>query len=132
MGRNHDHAVPRGVADANFLLRHGVNCSLSSNNVLNPATPFGDCSLIRMANLQANVLQIGQPGDLRDCFDMITTRSARILNAADYGTAVGNVADIVVIDSASPEAAVAEIRRPVAVFKAGRQTVVCEPARLLS
>ena len=132
MGRNHDHAVPRGVADANFLLRHGVNCSLSSNNVLNPATPFGDCSLIRMANLQANVLQIGRPADLRDCFDMITTRSARILNVADYGIALGNVADIAVIDAASPEAAVAEIRRPLAVFKAGRQTVVCEPARLLS
>ena len=31
MGRSHDHAVPRGVADANFLLGHGVNCSLSSN-----------------------------------------------------------------------------------------------------
>jgi cytosine deaminase len=83
MGRNHDHAVPRGVADANFLLAHGVNCSLSSNNVLNPATPFGDCSLIRIANLQANVLQVSQPSDLCDCFDMISSRSARLLNATD-------------------------------------------------
>jgi cytosine/creatinine deaminase len=132
MGRSHDHAVPRGVADANFLLGHGVNCSLSSNNVLNPATPFGDCSLLRIANLQANVLQVSQPSELRDCFDMITRRSARLLNATGYGIAVGNVADIVVIDSASPEAAVAEIRRPLAVFKAGRQTVLCEPGRLLS
>ena len=132
MGRSHDHAVPRGVADANFLLGHGVNCSLSSNNVLNPATPFGDCSLIRIANLQANVLQISQPSELRDCFDMITRRSARLLNIADYGIAVGNPADLTVIDSASPEAAVAEIRRPLAVFKAGRQTVVCEPGRLLT
>lgn len=132
MGRNRDHAVPRGVADANFLLAHGVNCSLSSNNVLNPATPFGDCSLIRMANLQANVLQVSQPADLCDCFDMITRRSARLLNAADYGIAVGNVADIVVIDAASPEAAIAEIRRPVAAFKRGRKTMVCEPAQLLT
>jgi cytosine deaminase len=132
MGRSHDHAVPRGVADANVLLQHGVNCSLSSNNVLNPATPFGDCSLIRMANLQANILQVSQPADLAECFHMITSRSAKLLNARDYGIAVGNPADVVVIDSASPEAAVAEIRRPLAVFKAGRQTVVCEPARLLS
>ena len=34
------------------MLGHGVNCSPSSNNVLNP---FGDCSMIRMANLYANV-----------------------------------------------------------------------------
>jgi hypothetical protein len=38
----------------------------------------------------------------------------------------------VVIDAASPETAVAEIRRPLAVFKRGRKTVVCEPAQLLS
>ena len=36
MGRNRDHSVVRGVADANLLIAHGVNCSLSSNNILNP------------------------------------------------------------------------------------------------
>jgi cytosine deaminase len=130
MGRDQDHGVRRGVADANFLLKQGVNCSLSSNNVLNPATPYGDCSLIRMANLQANLLQISQPDELRDCFAMLTDRSARILNATDYGLAVGNPADIVIIDSPSPERAVAEIRHPVAVFKRGRRTVTWHPAAL--
>src|SRR6202045_2163460 len=44
MGRNHthDHNRPRGVVPAHKLLHHGVNCLLSSNNVLNPFTPFGD------------------------------------------------------------------------------------------
>jgi hypothetical protein len=54
MGRDRDHAVVRGVADASLLCEHGVNCSLSSNNILNPATPYGDCSLIRMANLYSS------------------------------------------------------------------------------
>ena len=40
MGRDQDHDVRRGVADANFLVEHGVNCSLSTNNVLNPVTPL--------------------------------------------------------------------------------------------
>jgi cytosine deaminase len=74
MGRDQDHAVRRGVADANFLSANGVTCSLSSNNVLNPATPYGDCSLIRMANLQANVLQIAAPEQLRELFLMLTER----------------------------------------------------------
>ena len=130
MGRDQDHGVPRGVADANVLVEHGVNCSLSSNNVLNPATPYGDCSLIRMANLQANLLQVSQPDQLRECFSMLTERSARILNLRDYGIKVGNPADIVVIDSPSPERAVAEIRHPVAVFKRGRRTVTWHPAEL--
>jgi cytosine deaminase len=123
MGRNRDHAVVRGVADANLMCEHGVTCSLSSNNVLNPATPYGDCSLIRMANLYANVLQIDRPNELRQCFEMLTARSARLLNLPDYGFAPGLPADIVIIDAQSPEQAIAEIAQALAVFKHGKQTV---------
>ena len=130
MGRDQDHNVRRGVADANFLLEHGVNCSLSTNNALNPASPYGDCSLIRMANLHANLLQIARPAQLRECFAMLTERSARLLNLQDYGFAVGNPADIVVIHAETPEQAVAEIRQPLAVFKRGRLTVVRHPPEL--
>jgi cytosine/creatinine deaminase len=130
MGRDQDINVRRGVVDANMLTELGVNCSISTNNVLNPFTPFGDASLIRMANLHANILQVSHAHHLRDCFDMLTTRSARLLNLADYGIAVGNPADLVVIDAYSPEQAVAEITHPVAVFKRGRRTVTREPAHL--
>lgn len=131
MGRNREHAVVRGVADANFLCEHGVNCSLSSNNVLNPATPYGDCSLIRMANLYANVLLVDRPAQLRECFEMLTGRSARLMNLKDYGFAVGNPADVVIIDAQTPEQAVAEIARPLSVFKNGKRTVAWERPQLI-
>jgi cytosine deaminase len=123
MGRNQDHGVRRGVADANLLMEHGVNCSLSSNNVLNPATPYGDCSLIRMANLYANVMQIDRTAQLQECFRMLTDRSAALLNFTDYGFAIGKPADVVIINARTPEQAVAEIAQPVAVFKNGKRTV---------
>ncbi|MBO0763041.1 MAG: amidohydrolase family protein [Hyphomicrobiaceae bacterium] len=131
MGRDQDHSVRRGVADANLLIENGVNCSLSSNNVLNPATPYGDCSLIRMANLYANVLQLDRPAQLRECFHMLTNRSARLLNLRDYGLHVGLPADIVIINAQTPEHAVAEISQPVAAFKRGRQTMEWRPPTLL-
>jgi cytosine deaminase len=131
MGRERDHRVVRGVADANFLTANGVTCSLSSNNVLNAATRYGDCSLIRMANLQANVAQIAAPAELRDLFLMLTEHSAKLLNLKDYGLMPGNPADIVVIDAMSPEQAVAEIRPPLAVWKRGRRTVIRHPPELL-
>ena len=83
MGRQHthDHNVTRGVVPAHKLLHHGVNCSLSSNNILNPFTPFGDCSQMRMANLYANICQVGKQADLRECFDMVT-RAAGAADAA--------------------------------------------------
>jgi cytosine deaminase len=131
MGRERDHAIVRGVADPNLLLANGVTCSLSSNNILNAATPYGDCNLIRMANLHANVLQLAAPGELRALFGMLTDRSARLLNLKDYGLAVGNPADLVVIDAATPERAIAEIRPPLAVWKRGRKTVIRHKPELL-
>jgi cytosine deaminase len=131
MGRHQDHAVVRGVADANLLAGQGVSCSLSSNNILNPATPYGDCSLIRMANLYANVLQIDRPQELRKCFNMLTDMSARLLNLKDYGFALGNPADVVVIGAQTPEQVIAEIAQPLAVFKNGKRTVIWHPPELL-
>ena len=132
MGRERDHAVVRGVADANLLGANGVTCSLSSNNVLNAATPYGDCSLIRMANLHANVLQIAAPEGLRELFGMLTERSAKLLNLKDYGLAVGNPADLAIIDAETPEQAIAEIRPPLAVWKRGKRTVIRHPPELLT
>jgi len=131
MGRDRSHSVPRGVTAAHRLLDHGVICSIASNNVLNPFTPFGDCSLIRMANLYANVAHAGRASELASCFDMVTVLPAKLMNLRDYGIAVGNPADLVVLDCKDRTAAVAELTRPLFGMKNGRRTFVCPPARLL-
>ena len=99
MGRHMTHGVMRGVTEAHKLLHRGVNCTLSTNNVLNPFTPFGDCSLVRMANIYANICQVGSAHDTRECFNMITTRSAKLMNLRDYGLAPGKPADLAVLDA---------------------------------
>jgi cytosine/creatinine deaminase len=131
MGRDRDHNIPRGVAPAHRLLASGVVCSIASNNILNPFTPFGDCSLLRMANLYANIAQIGRPAELSSCLDMVTTLPAKLMNLRDYGIVVGNPADFVVLDCADRTAAVAEIARPLFGMKNGRRTFVCPPPKLL-
>jgi len=132
MGRDHqdDHNVTRGVVPAHKLLHHGVNCSLSSNNILNPFTPFGDCSQMRMANLYANICQVGKKADMRECFNMITQRPADIMRLGDYGLAVGKSADFVVLDAVAPQMAVAELSAVLYAFKRGRKTVSRQPATL--
>ncbi len=120
--RDHDHNVPRGVTPVHRLLAHGVNCSISTNNVLNPFTPFGDCSLIRMANLYANIAQVGASVDLAACLDMVSAASAKLLNHRDYGIAVGHPADLVVLDCESRAQAVCELAQPIFGLKRGRRT----------
>lgn len=122
MHRDHDAtlSVPRGVTPLHLMAAEGVNCSLSTNNVLNPFTPFGDCSLIRMANLYANIAQIGQRDQMAACLDMVSSRSARLLNRKNYGVSIGGPADLVVIDARDPMMAVAELAQPMYGFKRGR------------
>ena len=121
MGRDHKYNVPRGVTPAHRLLHHGVVCSIATNNVLNPFTPFGDCSLLRMANLYANVAQ-AEPSEFSDCFDMVTTGPARLMNLTDYGIQVGHPADIVVLDGDNRASVLAELAQPLFGLKRGQRT----------
>ncbi|MBI4204058.1 MAG: amidohydrolase family protein [Betaproteobacteria bacterium] len=130
-GRHMEHSVIRGVADANALIAQGTNCSISTNNVMNPFTPFGDCSLVRIANLYANVVQRGTEEDLSECFAMLTERPARILRRDDYGIAVGNPGDLVVWNAKTPAEVIATVAQPVMGFKRGRCLFTREIATLL-
>jgi cytosine deaminase len=122
MGREHGHNVPRGVAPVHRMLGHGVTCSLATNNVLNPFTPFGDCSLLRIANLYANVAHLLGPQRHAACFDMITSLPAKLMRLPDYGLVVGKPADLVVLDCSDAAAAVQEIATPLFGYKHGRRT----------
>ena len=130
MGAGRDHDIVRGVAPAHRLVEAGVNCALSTNNMLNPFTPFGDGSMLRMANLYANIGRVGTRHGMAECLRMVTDRPATLMRAADYGIRVGNPADIVVLDCATPEAAVQTLAPPLCGFKRGRRTFTRAPAVL--
>jgi cytosine deaminase len=121
MGREATHNTPRGLTAAHRLVRDGVLCSVATNNVLNPFTPFGDCSLLRMANFYANVAQAGA-GEFDTCLDLVTALPARLMNLTDYGVAPGHPADIVVLDTQSVQGAIAELPDILMGFKNGRRT----------
>jgi cytosine deaminase len=130
MGRGADRDVPRGVAPVHRLVQAGVGASLATNNVLNPFTPYGDCSLVRMANLYANVAQLGQRDELALCHSLVTRHAARILGVDDHRIVPGAPADFVVLDCRSAAQAIAELAAPLYVFKHGRMTVSRAPAVL--
>ncbi len=120
MGRKHSHAIPRGVTPPGPLRRAGVTCSVSTNNVLNPFTPYGDGSLIRMANLYANVCQVARAEEMAECLDLVTHAAARLMRVSDYGIAVGGPADLVALDATDAAEAVAALAQPLWGVKRGR------------
>lgn len=129
-GRHQEHSVMRGIADANALTQQGANASIATNNVLNPFTPYGDCSLVRIANMYANVVQRGTEKDLAECFALISERPAKILRRDDYGIAVGKSADLVVWNASSPAEVISTIAQPAMGFKRGRRTFTREQPTL--
>jgi cytosine deaminase len=129
-GRHQEHSVMRGVADAHALIAQGANCSIATNNVLNPFTPYGDCSLVRIANMYANVVQRGTVKDLAECFAMLSERPARMMRKTGYGIAKGNPADLVVWDAKTPAEVIASVAQPLTGFRRGRRVFTRETPTL--
>ncbi len=129
-GRHTDHNVPRNVVDLNRLTELGVTCSIGSNNILNPFTPFGDGQLLRQINMHAIVTQRGNDDDVRALWNMGTSSAAKVMRKDDYGIKVGGPADLVVLDAPDPIMALRTTAPVLAAFKRGRRTVTREPVRL--
>ena len=129
-GRHTDHNVPRNVVDLNRLTELGVTCSVASNNILNPFTPFGDGQLLRQVNMHAIVTARGNDDEVRTLWDMTTSAAAKLMRQKDYGIAVGAPADLVVLDARDPVMALRTVAPVLAAYKRGRRTVTREPVQL--
>jgi cytosine deaminase len=123
MGRRDTRNPRRGLAPVRQLLDAGVNVAVSTNNVQNPFTPFGDADLLRIAHLLANAAHLGTAEDLRLVLRMATDHAARAIRRGEYGLSEGARADLVLLDCATAAEAVAAIPERSVVVKHGAVAV---------
>jgi cytosine deaminase len=110
----------RGVTRLEELRAAGINVSISTNNIVNPFTPYGHPDLLRQALVTAMVAHLGNLDQMAWLLDLITINPARAIGLKDYGLAEGCRADLVVLDAADPVQAITEQAEKLWVFKAGR------------
>jgi len=110
----------RGVTRIGELRAAGVNVAISTNNVVNPFTPYGHPDLLRQALVAAMAAHLGNLDQMAWLLDLITINPARAIGLKDYGLAEGCRADLVVLDAADPAQAITEQAEKLWVFKAGR------------
>lgn len=119
-GRTDPRRTWRGVTRIAELRAAGVNVAISTNNIVNPFTPYGHPDLLRQALVAAMAAHLGNLDQLAWVPELITVNPARILGLADYGLHEGARADLVVLDAADPAQAITEQSEKLWVLKAGR------------
>ena len=110
----------RGVARLGELRAAGVNVAVSTNNIVNPFTPYGHPDLLRQALITAMVAHLGNLDQMAWLLDFVTTNAARAIGVEGYGLAEGCRADLVVLDARDPAQAITEQAEKLYVIKNGR------------
>lgn len=119
--RGDDHDVRRGVAPVKLMWDVGISVGLSSNNIRNAFTPFGNADLLDVALFMAQVGHMGSPDDFSRLLRTITYANAKIIGIDEgYGLRVGDRADLVVLDAADGTTGLLDRAVRTAVVKGGR------------
>ena len=110
----------RGVTRLGELRAAGVNVALSTNNIVNPFTPYGHPDLLRQALVAAMAAHLGNLDQLAWLLELITTNPARAIGLDGYGLGEGCRADLVVLDARDSAQAITEQAEKLVVIKGGR------------
>ena len=121
--RGDQYNVRRAVTPIRKLRDGGVNVCIATNNIRNAFTPYGTGDIVQTAMLAIPVGHLGGADDLKTVLPMVTTSPARAMGLEGYGVAVGNKADLVLLDTKVVEHAIIDIPERLYVIKNGRVTV---------
>ncbi|WKC22549.1 amidohydrolase family protein [Rhizobium sp. SSA_523] len=119
-GDRSDPMRPRGLAPASDLAGAGVDVAIATNNVENFFTPFGDASLLRMAQFYANLEQLAADHSLDRVHAMISDIPARMTGLALPDLAIGAAADFILVKARSAAEAIRRNAPVTAVIRSGR------------
>ncbi len=120
LGREDTRNARRGLTRVKELLAAGVNVTYASNNVRDALRPMGNFDPLEEALVLSYGAYMDTIDELNTLMKMGTYHGAQALGLRDYGLETGCHADMVVLDAASPSAAIVGQVEKNYVFKAGR------------
>ncbi|OXS99493.1 cytosine deaminase [Notoacmeibacter marinus] len=101
-GRHDTYPKRRGLTRVPEMLGHGIRVAWGQDCVLDPWYSLGTADMLDVAFMGLHVAQMTSPGDMRRCFDMVTSESAAIMGLDDLGLEKGRRASLVVLDAGDP------------------------------
>ena len=119
-GRTDEFNIRRGVTLAKKLLENGINVSFGPDNIRDPFNPLGTPDMILNALITAYACHFSNSEEYKELFNMCTYRAAEIMGLENYGLKENCFADIVIFKNNNPEDILAEVEKPVALFRKGK------------
>jgi cytosine deaminase len=130
-GRTDTYPKRRGVTRVKELWHQGLNVSLGNDCVQDPWYSLGDGNMLTVAAMAVHICQMTGQDEIAACYDMITTNGAKTLALGDtYGLAVGQPANLIVLDAPSPYEAIRRNATVTHVFSRGKLLVHTKPAEV--
>lgn len=120
MGRKAEAPRRVGTTRIDLFQAAGVNTSFASDNIRDAWRPYGNADMLQEALICAHCTQSALPEELERVFRMGTYNAARNALLEGYGTEEGCKADLVVLGSPSPSAAIVEQAKRLWVVKGGK------------
>lgn len=105
-GRHDSYPKRRGMTRVPEMLAAGIDVAFGHDCVMDPWYSLGSGDMLEVAQMGLHVAQMTGQDAMRACFEAVTATPARILGLEGYGIAVGNHADLVLLDAADPVEAI--------------------------
>jgi cytosine deaminase len=118
-GRHDSYPKRRGMTRVPELLAAGINVGFGHDCVLDPWYALGSACMLDVAAMGLHVAQMTSQQGMRQCFEAVTTNSARILGLQGYGLDVGCRADFLLLQARSPAEAIRLRARRLLVVRGG-------------
>jgi cytosine deaminase len=106
------------------LYENGVRIALGQDDIADAYYAFGRNNMLEVAFLAAHLMWMTSRPELEILYDLITTHAAEALGIEAFGLAVGNVADLVVLNAESVWEAIWNHEAPLYVIKDGRDVTL--------
>ena len=129
-GRHDTYPKRRGLTRVPELMAAGLNVSFGHDCVMDPWYSMGSGDMLEVAGMGLHVAQMTSRKAIRQAFDAVTINPARALGLPDYGIAVGNPADMVLLQARNTIEALRLRPTRLAVIKAGK--VIAQSALQIS
>ncbi len=128
-GRHDTYPKRRGMTRVPEMRTYGINVAFGQDCCMDPWYSLGGADMLDVAHMGLHVAQMTSREAMGFCFEAVTTNAAKVMQLDGYGLAVGNNADLVVLQAHDPVEAIRLRARRLFVVHRGK--VIAEtPAEL--